>query len=44
MAKLSNGFLGDASGKLGNVVFSRWKRINTARAYQGNISDANSPA
>lgn len=44
MAKLSNGFLGDASGKLGNVVFSKWKRINTARAYQGKISDANSPA
>ncbi len=44
MAKLSNGFLGDASGKLGNVVFSKWKRINTARSYQGKISDANSPA
>lgn len=44
MAKLSNGFLGDASGKLGNVVFSKWNRIKTARAYVGKISDANSPA
>jgi hypothetical protein len=44
MAKLSNGFLGDASGKLGNVVFSKWKRIKTVRAYVGKISDANSPA
>ena len=44
MAKLTNGFLGNASGKLGNVVFSKWKRINTARTYVGKISDANSPA
>lgn len=44
MAKLTNGFLGNASGKLGNVVFSKWKRINTARTYVSQISDANSPA
>lgn len=44
MAKLTNGFLGNASGKLGNVVFSKWKRINTARTYVGKISDANTPA
>ncbi len=44
MARLSNGFLGNASGKLGNVVFAKWKRINTARQYQPDIQDANSDA
>lgn len=44
MAKLSNGFLGDASGKIGNVVFSKWRNIRTVRAYNGNPTDANSPA
>jgi hypothetical protein len=44
MARLTNGFLGNASGKLGNVVFAKWKRIYTARQYQPDIQDANSPA
>jgi len=44
MARLSNGFLGNASGKIGNVVFSRWRRIETARQYQPDIQDAQSPA
>ena len=44
MARLSNGFLGTASGKIGNVVFSKWRRIDTARQYQPDIQDANSPA
>jgi hypothetical protein len=44
MARISNGFLGNASGKLGNVVFSKWKEIYTARQYQPDIHDANSQA
>jgi hypothetical protein len=42
MARLSNGFLGNASGKIGNVVFSKWHNLFTARQYQPNIQDANS--
>jgi hypothetical protein len=44
MARLTNGFLGNASGKLGNVVFAKWKQIYTARQYQPDIQDANSDA
>lgn len=44
MARISNGFLGNASGKLGNVVFAKWREIYTARQYQPDIHDANSPA
>ncbi|HPG73585.1 MAG TPA: DUF6266 family protein, partial [Bacteroidales bacterium] len=44
MARLSNGFLGNASGKIGNVVFARWRNIFTARQYQPDIQDANTPA
>jgi hypothetical protein len=44
MARLNNGFLGNASGKIGNVVFSKWRRIFTARQYQPEIHDANSQA
>lgn len=44
MAKLNNGFLGDASGKIGNVVFSKWRNIRTARAYNGNPTDPNTQA
>ena len=43
MARINNGFLGNASGKLGNVVFSKWRRLFTARQYQPVIKDANSP-
>jgi len=41
MAKVLNGFLGDASGKLGSVVFSRWKNIYTVRQWKQHISDPN---
>ncbi|MFH0895855.1 MAG: DUF6266 family protein [Bacteroidota bacterium] len=44
MARINQGFLGNASGKLGNVVFARWRQLNTARQYQPDIQDANSPA
>ncbi len=40
MARLKNGFLGNASGKLGNVVFAKWRDLFTARSYQPDISDA----
>jgi hypothetical protein len=43
MARIKQGFLGNASGKLGNVVFARWRRLETARQYQPDIHDANSP-
>ncbi|MFH0867290.1 MAG: DUF6266 family protein [Bacteroidota bacterium] len=44
MARINQGFLGNASGKLGNVVFAKWRRLYTARQYQPDIQDANSPA
>ncbi len=44
MARINQGFLGNASGKLGNVVFSKWRDLQTARQYQPDITDANSPA
>ncbi|MEI7595596.1 MAG: DUF6266 family protein [Bacteroidota bacterium] len=43
MARLKQGFLGNASGKLGNVVFSKWKDLQTVRQYQPDVQDANSP-
>ena len=43
MARIKQGFLGNASGKLGNIVFSRWRNLETARQYQPDIQDANSP-
>lgn len=43
MARIKQGFLGNASGKLGTVVFSKWRRLYTARQYQPDIQDANSP-
>lgn len=44
MAKLKQGFLGNAAGKLGNVVFSKWRDIQTVRQYQPDVKDANSEA
>ncbi len=44
MARLKNGFLGNASGKLGNVVFAKWRDLFTARSYQPDINDPKSPA
>jgi hypothetical protein len=44
MARIKQGFLGNASGKLGNVVFSKWRDLQTARQYQPDVHDANTPA
>ena len=44
MAKVKQGFLGNASGKLGNVVFSKWRDKHTARQYQPDVHDAKTPA
>jgi hypothetical protein len=44
MALINQGFLGNASGKLGTVVFSKWRDLQTARQYQPDIHDANSEA
>ncbi|HBX51348.1 MAG: hypothetical protein A2275_18385 [Bacteroidetes bacterium RIFOXYA12_FULL_35_11] len=44
MARINQGFLGNASGKLGNVVFAKWRDLQTAHQYQPDIHDANSPA
>jgi hypothetical protein len=44
MALINQGFLGNASGKLGTVVFSKWRDLQTARQYQPDIHDANSDA
>jgi hypothetical protein len=37
MARVYNGFLGDAIGKLGNVVFRKWNSMITASQYQPNV-------
>ncbi|HBX53564.1 MAG: hypothetical protein A2309_03330 [Bacteroidetes bacterium RIFOXYB2_FULL_35_7] len=44
MARIKQGFLGNASGKLGNVVFSKWRDQHTARQYQPDVHDAKTPA
>jgi hypothetical protein len=44
MARIKQGFLGNASGKLGNVVFSKWRNLETARQYQPDVHDANTHA
>ena len=44
MARIKQGFLGNASGKLGTVVFAKWRDLQTARQYQPDIHDANSSA
>jgi hypothetical protein len=44
MARIKNGFLGNASGKLGNVVFAKWRDVETARSYQPQIHDAKTAA
>ena len=41
MAKVMNGFLGDAIGKLGNVVFRKWNSMITASQYQPNVKNPN---
>jgi hypothetical protein len=39
MARVKNGFLGNAAGKVGNVVFSKHKSTETVRSYQPIISN-----
>lgn len=41
---MGNGLLGDAIGKIGNVIFKRWKGLNVASQYQPDIADAKTPA
>ncbi|MCK9613261.1 MAG: hypothetical protein M0R16_10250 [Bacteroidales bacterium] len=43
MALIVNGFLGDAIGKLGNVVFRKWNALITASKYQPLVSNPNTP-
>ena len=43
MAIVTNGFLGDAIGKLGNVIFRRWNSLITVSQYQPHISNPNTP-
>jgi hypothetical protein len=44
MAKLGQGLLGNASGKLGTVVFAKNRKTNTVRKHQPVIQDKKSPA
>jgi hypothetical protein len=44
MASVKNGFLGNASGKVGNVVFSKHKSTETVRSYQPIISNPKTAA
>jgi hypothetical protein len=44
MAKVQQGFLGNASGKLGSVVFAKNRKTNTVRKHQPIIQDKKSPA
>ena len=43
MARVKQGFLGNASGKLGTVVFAKWRKTNTVRKHQPVIQDKKSP-
>ena len=43
MARVLNGFLGDAIGKLGNVVFRKWNSLITVAQYQPDIKNPNTP-
>lgn len=43
MARVINGFLGDAIGKLGNVVFRKWNSMITVAQYQPMVKNPNSP-
>jgi hypothetical protein len=44
MARVKQGFLGNASGKLGSVVFAKNRKTNTVRKHQPVIQDKKSPA
>jgi hypothetical protein len=43
MARVVNGFLGDAIGKLGNVIFRKWNALVTASQYQPEVKNPNTP-
>lgn len=44
MGKLSNGILGNVTGKVGGVVGRSWKGINTLAAYQPSVTNPDSNA
>jgi hypothetical protein len=44
MAKYNGSAFGSLSGKLGNAVAAKWKGIDTARSYNSQPSNPNSPA
>jgi hypothetical protein len=44
MARVTQGFLGNASGKLGTVIFAKNRKTNTVRKHQPIIQDKKSPA
>lgn len=44
MATVMNGFLGDAIGKLGNVVFRKWNSLITVSKYQPMVNNPNTLA
>lgn len=44
MGKLTQGLLGQVTGKVGGMVGSTWKGINTARGYQPNVRNPRSAA
>ncbi|MDD4214831.1 MAG: hypothetical protein PHR81_08485 [Bacteroidales bacterium] len=44
MATVKNGFLGDAIGKLGNVVFRKWNSLITVSKYQPMVKNPNTLA
>lgn len=43
MGKLQAGILGVTTGKVGNVVGSKWRNINTLKVYQPNPRNPNTP-
>jgi hypothetical protein len=44
MAKVQNPLIGDARGKIGNTVFSKWKGINTLRTKPIEVNNPESVA
>ena len=44
MATVKNGFLGDAIGKIGNVIFRKWNSLITVSKYQPLVKNPNTLA
>jgi hypothetical protein len=44
MGKITEGILGKMTGKVGPVVGSKWKSLNTLRSYQGKPHNPKTPA